>query len=216
MPQELCTLCFDRVNDIYEYRLMCANTQAKTRKLLGLPEKSAKKRKNDEVFGAPPDVCSKKAFYTNFMFVYFQSSNSILGDLEPKPDPDDKKYIPPATTAASTTKKKASIPPANGIVITNYPMVQIASTSNNSSPIGDNDLLVPMLAPKPAANATKRKRAGAAATSTPSTAAAAAAEFGSKAMLAPVLKMPKIEAPECPSVWCRVCRCGFETKNDLE
>lgn len=40
MPQNVCLLCVDRVNDIYEYRLMCEATQVQTRKLLGMPEKA--------------------------------------------------------------------------------------------------------------------------------------------------------------------------------
>uniref|UniRef100_A0A182N9J7 ZAD domain-containing protein n=1 Tax=Anopheles dirus TaxID=7168 RepID=A0A182N9J7_9DIPT len=37
MPQEICPLCVDKVNDFYEYRLMCASTNLQTRTILNLP-----------------------------------------------------------------------------------------------------------------------------------------------------------------------------------
>lgn len=37
MPQSVCQLCCDKINDFYEYRAMCAATNIQTRKLLGLP-----------------------------------------------------------------------------------------------------------------------------------------------------------------------------------
>uniref|UniRef100_A0A182PQ85 ZAD domain-containing protein n=1 Tax=Anopheles epiroticus TaxID=199890 RepID=A0A182PQ85_9DIPT len=37
MPQKICTLCVDKVNDFYEYRLMCASTNLQTRTILNLP-----------------------------------------------------------------------------------------------------------------------------------------------------------------------------------
>lgn len=36
MPQTMCSLCVDKVNDFYEFREMCYATNAQTRKLLGL------------------------------------------------------------------------------------------------------------------------------------------------------------------------------------
>lgn len=39
MPQSICQLCYDKINDFYEYREMCAATNVQTRKLLGLPER---------------------------------------------------------------------------------------------------------------------------------------------------------------------------------
>lgn len=38
MPQQICTLCCDKINDFYEFREMCAATNEQTRKLLRLPE----------------------------------------------------------------------------------------------------------------------------------------------------------------------------------
>uniref|UniRef100_A0A182YP27 ZAD domain-containing protein n=1 Tax=Anopheles stephensi TaxID=30069 RepID=A0A182YP27_ANOST len=37
MPQNICSLCVDKVNDFYEYRLMCASTNIQTRTFLNLP-----------------------------------------------------------------------------------------------------------------------------------------------------------------------------------
>lgn len=38
MPQRICTLCVDKINDFYEFREMCQATNVQTRKLLNLPE----------------------------------------------------------------------------------------------------------------------------------------------------------------------------------
>ena len=37
MPQTVCTICYDKISDFYEYRLMCKATNIQTRKLLKLP-----------------------------------------------------------------------------------------------------------------------------------------------------------------------------------
>lgn len=38
MPQSVCCLCADKINDFFEYREMCTATNIQTRCLLGLPE----------------------------------------------------------------------------------------------------------------------------------------------------------------------------------
>lgn len=38
MPQTMCCLCVDKINDFYEFREMCYATNAQTRKLLGLKD----------------------------------------------------------------------------------------------------------------------------------------------------------------------------------
>lgn len=38
MPQRICALCIDKINDFYEFREMCQATNVQTRKLLSLPE----------------------------------------------------------------------------------------------------------------------------------------------------------------------------------
>lgn len=51
MPQSICTLCADKINDFFEYREMCGATNIQTRKLLGIPLEVAKRKKltNDKV-----------------------------------------------------------------------------------------------------------------------------------------------------------------------
>lgn len=38
MPQRICALCVDKINDFYEFREMCQATNIQTRKLLSLPD----------------------------------------------------------------------------------------------------------------------------------------------------------------------------------
>ncbi|KAJ6640145.1 Zinc finger protein, partial [Pseudolycoriella hygida] len=45
MPQYICTLCVDKINDFFEYREMCGATNIQTRKLLGMPLESMKRKK---------------------------------------------------------------------------------------------------------------------------------------------------------------------------
>uniref|UniRef100_A0A1A9VVF9 ZAD domain-containing protein n=1 Tax=Glossina austeni TaxID=7395 RepID=A0A1A9VVF9_GLOAU len=44
MPQTMCTLCVEKINDFYEFRDMCYATNAQTRKLLGLKHQEVKKQ----------------------------------------------------------------------------------------------------------------------------------------------------------------------------
>lgn len=37
MPQQMCIMCLDKINDFYEFRLMAENTEKQTREALGLP-----------------------------------------------------------------------------------------------------------------------------------------------------------------------------------
>lgn len=43
MPQRICMLCVDKINDFHEYRQMCIATNAQTRNLLNLPPEQPKK-----------------------------------------------------------------------------------------------------------------------------------------------------------------------------
>lgn len=43
MPQRICALCIDKINDFYEFREMCQATNIQTRKLLNLPDIKPKK-----------------------------------------------------------------------------------------------------------------------------------------------------------------------------
>lgn len=50
MPQTICTLCADKINDFFEYREMCGATNIQTRKLLGIAlEVPKRKRLTDKV-----------------------------------------------------------------------------------------------------------------------------------------------------------------------
>lgn len=89
MPQTMCQLCHDKVNDFYEYRQMCVATNEQTRKFLQLPEIRKKK--------SPTNV--------------FDSAESILGDE----DVDTKIGVKSTATkkgkkgiAQATTSKKAA------------------------------------------------------------------------------------------------------------
>lgn len=44
MPQRICALCVDKVNDFYEFREMCQATNVQTRKLLNIPEPKPPKK----------------------------------------------------------------------------------------------------------------------------------------------------------------------------
>lgn len=43
MPQTMCSLCVDKINDFYEFREMCFATNNQTRKLLGLKQSDPQK-----------------------------------------------------------------------------------------------------------------------------------------------------------------------------
>ncbi|XP_014092025.3 uncharacterized protein [Bactrocera oleae] len=49
MPQSVCGLCVDKINDFYEFRDMCYATDVQTRKLLGLKGGAQKKTVNADV-----------------------------------------------------------------------------------------------------------------------------------------------------------------------
>ncbi|KAH8420739.1 hypothetical protein KR222_003653 [Zaprionus bogoriensis] len=46
MPQTMCSLCVEKINDFYEFREMCFTTNNQTRKLLGLHSEDVKKVSN--------------------------------------------------------------------------------------------------------------------------------------------------------------------------
>lgn len=71
MPQRICMLCIDKINDFYEYREMCIATNIQTRKLLELPEQPKRIAKNvtllssnkddvESIFGIVGDDTKKK------------------------------------------------------------------------------------------------------------------------------------------------------------
>lgn len=78
MPQQICSLCCDKINDFYEFREMCAATNEQTRKLLRLPDKPMPKK----VIAVPSDDDDEGA----------ESIFGVLGGDEP-----EEKFDPKAT-----------------------------------------------------------------------------------------------------------------------
>uniref|UniRef100_A0A1B0CE55 ZAD domain-containing protein n=1 Tax=Lutzomyia longipalpis TaxID=7200 RepID=A0A1B0CE55_LUTLO len=56
MPQKICTLCSDKINDFYEFREMCTATNVQTRDLLGLPREKPKSKAQPPPPPQPPAV----------------------------------------------------------------------------------------------------------------------------------------------------------------
>lgn len=92
MPQRICALCIDKINDFYEFREMCQATNIQTRKLLNLPDITKIK--------APKKVTIKTDE---------DAVESILGisdtETKPKTEPMPKtgKKSKKATTSTSST-----------------------------------------------------------------------------------------------------------------
>lgn len=94
MPQQICPMCIDKINDFYEFREMCQATNVQTRKLLNLPDTTKIK--------APKKVTIKTDE---------DAVESILGisgtDTKAKVEPASKasKKSKKATASTSTTTK---------------------------------------------------------------------------------------------------------------
>lgn len=118
MPQRICILCVDKINDIHEYREMCSATNKQTRKLLGLPDQKIKPQtsKNNAVRTLKFFIF-KINHYTNLRAHVFQMKDeeSILGDTG-EDDEDDKdnialdKQIKAANRRRSSTSKPKKKP----------------------------------------------------------------------------------------------------------
>lgn len=93
MPQRVCSMCFDKINDFHEYRQMCIATNIQTRKLLNLPPEQPKK--------APKKMTNKTDD---------KSAESIFGIV----GEDSAIKVEPATKTTKTTKtsKKTKKSPA--------------------------------------------------------------------------------------------------------
>ena len=74
MPQNICSLCADKINDFYEYREMCTATNKQTRRLLGLPEvvppTTKRKKKNEKV---KKNHCVSTVLLLNNFKIFFVS-----------------------------------------------------------------------------------------------------------------------------------------------
>lgn len=64
MPQNVCFICMDKINDFYEFRLMALNTDKQTRDALGLPLEEEVKKIEEK---PKPDI--KKIIQTKPAFV---------------------------------------------------------------------------------------------------------------------------------------------------
>lgn len=107
MPQNICALCVDKINDFYEYRLMCAATNLQTRSILNLNlvEPSRKLFNFGEVAKVEDD---KKEDVKKVVEVPTSSSSSII----PSPVKKGKKKRgppSPSPSPAPTTRIKAAV-----------------------------------------------------------------------------------------------------------
>lgn len=98
MPQRICTLCVDKINDFYEFREMCQATNIQTRKLLNLPDITKVK--------APKKVTIK----TDEADVVESIFGIVGNDNKPKPEPVQKsaKKSKKATASSTATTSTAS------------------------------------------------------------------------------------------------------------
>lgn len=116
MPQTVCSLCADKINDFFEYREMCSATNIQTRRLLGLPDENQKpalnkKRKKVKYF------TDKLKFFLLIIFSDYQfqvgfndmEGESILGDIGN--DVDDKTGITDLNKTKKKYRKKGQILP---------------------------------------------------------------------------------------------------------
>lgn len=98
MPQRMCALCVDKINDFYEFREMCQATNIQTRKLLNIPDPAKIKAPKKVTVKAEEDVVE-----------------SILGisgtETKPKAEPVTKsgkksKKATASTSSAATTSNE--------------------------------------------------------------------------------------------------------------
>ncbi|XP_055324625.1 uncharacterized protein LOC129579070 [Sitodiplosis mosellana] len=98
MPQKICALCVDKINDFYEFREMCQATNVQTRKLLSLPDPTKVK---------PPKKVTIKTDYDENV----ESIFGIVGaENKPKVEPVQKsaKKSKKTTAAAATATTTAA------------------------------------------------------------------------------------------------------------
>lgn len=90
MPQRICALCVDKINDFYEFREMCQATNVQTRKLLNLPDPAKVK---------PP----KKVTIKTDVDENVESIFGIVGaEAKPKDEPLPKSAKKPKKSTAAT------------------------------------------------------------------------------------------------------------------
>lgn len=103
MPQQICSLCCDKINDFYEFREMCAATNEQTRKLLRLPEQLKPTPIIKRVISTPAD-----AIYDNDD-EGVESIFGVLGGEEAEVKFDSRSSLAKkAKKGSATTSKKAA------------------------------------------------------------------------------------------------------------
>lgn len=83
MPQRICSMCVDKINDFHEYRQMCVATNVQTRKLLNLPPEQPKK--------APKKVTIKADSKSESIFGIVGEDSAIKVELVNKTTKKTKK-----------------------------------------------------------------------------------------------------------------------------
>lgn len=102
MPQRICALCVDKINDFHEFREMCQATNIQTRKLLNLPDITKIK--------APKKVTIKSDDEDVVESIFGISGTDTKSKAEPTPKTGKKTKKPTASTssaaAAATTSNE--------------------------------------------------------------------------------------------------------------
>ncbi|XP_058449111.1 uncharacterized protein LOC131429076 [Malaya genurostris] len=107
MPQNICSLCVDKINDFFEYRLMCAATNLQTRTILNLPLVDPT-RKLLPLIGdsSKPEV---KDFKTDVKKVEAASTSGVSSTSSNKKGKKRRASPSPSPSPAPTTRVKAAV-----------------------------------------------------------------------------------------------------------
>uniref|UniRef100_A0A1B0D5M4 Uncharacterized protein n=1 Tax=Phlebotomus papatasi TaxID=29031 RepID=A0A1B0D5M4_PHLPP len=93
MPQKICSLCCDKINDFYEFREMCTATQVQTRDLLGLPREMPKPKSQPPPPSAPNPAPNVKTPSQTILEppIITESRTRVERRMPEKRPPKDKK-----------------------------------------------------------------------------------------------------------------------------
>jgi hypothetical protein len=100
MPQNVCFICMDKINDFYEFRLMALNTDKQTREALGLP--LVEKEQKPQI--QPPPQQSRPQ--PN----HFDSLTPVVRLVDLKYSVQDQLLIQKALGRLANIKKEPNIP----------------------------------------------------------------------------------------------------------
>ncbi|XP_065073082.1 titin [Ochlerotatus camptorhynchus] len=112
MPQNICSLCVDKINDFYEYRLMCAATNLQTRTILNLNlvEPTRKLLNFGELPKLEPSVKEEeKKDVKKVVEVATSSSSSISPSAGGKKGKKKRGPPSPSPSPGPTTRIKAAV-----------------------------------------------------------------------------------------------------------